>query len=314
MVPSNKKKDMSKPIPEVVYNPKSQITYRRGSYLGKGGFARCYELIDRNKTVFAGKAVAKSALLKPSNKEKMAQEISIHKALSHKHIVQLYTYFEDPDYIYLILELCENRSLMELQKRRYFVTEPEARYFMYQIVYAVQYLHKRLIIHRDLKLGNIFINSNMQLKVGDFGLATQLTDRDERRDTLCGTPNYIAPEMLHRKKHSFEVDIWACGCILYTFICGRPPFETSSLQETYTRIKHCTFEFPSVVGCRAAEVITQLLHPEPAKRPHAIDILKFKFFTMGFNPKDIPKSCLTTVPKLDGRQLCGGQMDSDFVY
>jgi polo-like kinase 1 len=313
MIPSNKKKDMAKPIPETVINPTTQTVYRRGQYLGKGGFARCYELIDKSKSVFAGKAVAKSALLKPSNKEKMAQEISIHKALSHKHIVQLFSYFEDNDYIYLILELCENRSLMELQKRRNYVTEPEARYFMYQIVYAVQYLHERLIIHRDLKLGNIFINGNMQLKVGDFGLATQLTHRDERKDTLCGTPNYIAPEMLQRKKHSFEVDIWACGCILYTFICGRPPFETSSLQETYSRIKHCAFEFPSVVGYHASELITQLLHPDPSKRPRAMDILNFKFFVSGFTPKDLPKSCLTNTPKIDHRQLCGGQMDSQLL-
>lgn len=95
---------------------------------------------------------------------------------------------------------------------------------------GVAYLHDNLIIHRDLKLGNVFLDKHMVCKIGDFGLATKLKDKDERKDTVCGTPNYIAPEMLHRQKHSFEVDIWALGCILYTLLVGQPPFETTSLQ------------------------------------------------------------------------------------
>ncbi len=95
---------------------------------------------------------------------------------------------------------------------------------------ACEYLHDRRIIHRDLKLGNLFINDEMQVKIGDFGLATTLDYDGERKKTLCGTPNYIAPEMLEKKGHSFEVDIWAIGCILYTLLVGNPPFETQTLK------------------------------------------------------------------------------------
>ena len=96
---------------------------------------------------------------------------------------------------------------------------------MSQIVSSLKYLHKHNVIHRDLKLGNLFINNDMRVKVGDFGLATKLTRPDERKKTICGTPNYIAPEILEGKNgHSFEVDIWSTGVILYTLLVGKPPF------------------------------------------------------------------------------------------
>ena len=106
------------------------------------------------------------------------------------------------------------QSLMELHKRRREVTEPEVRYFVRQVVQACDYLHKNHIIHRDLKLGNLFLNDEMEVKIGDFGLATRVEREGERKRTLCGTPNYIAPEVLGKKGHSYEVDAWSLGCIV----------------------------------------------------------------------------------------------------
>ena len=94
----------------------------------------------------------------------MSQEIVLHKALAHKYVVQLFTYFEDSNFVYVVLELCRRRSLMELHKRRKAVTEPEARYFMNQILLGCKYIHETKIIHRDLKLGNIFLNDNMEVR------------------------------------------------------------------------------------------------------------------------------------------------------
>lgn len=100
------------------------------------------------------------------------------------------------------------------------------------------YLVKAKVIHRDLKLGNLFLSDKMELKLGDFGLATKLEFDGERKRTICGTPNYIAPEVLEGKKgHSFEVDIWSFGVIMYTLLIGKPPFETSDVKTTYKRIK-----------------------------------------------------------------------------
>ena len=148
----------------------------------------------QDSPVVAGKIVPKSLLVKQHQREKMAQEISLHKTLNHPYIVKLYSYFEDKvsstkeivisakkaiekvisvvlklyfqllqDFVYIILELCRRRSLMELHKRRKAITEPETRYFMKQILLGVKYLHDNKIIHRDLKLGNIFLNDNMEV-------------------------------------------------------------------------------------------------------------------------------------------------------
>ena len=101
---------------------------------------------------------------------------------------------------------------------------------------------------------------------------------------------------------------------MYTLLCGRPPFETSSLQETYSRIKRCAYNFPSVVGVHASEVITQLLHPDCFKRPRVHDIQNFTFFTHGYIPRELPRSCLSSAPKLDSTVLCGGNCDSVSFY
>ena len=149
--------------------------------------------------------------------------LRLHKAVANTYLVKLYSYFEDSNFVYIVLEICRKRSLMELHKRRKAITEPETRYFMRHILLGVLYLHENKIIHRDLKLGNVFLNDNMECKIGDFGLATKVDYDGERKKTLCGTPNYIAPEVLGKKGHSYEVDVWSLGCILYTLLVGKPP-------------------------------------------------------------------------------------------
>lgn len=227
----------------------------------------------------------------------MAMEIAIHRNLQHKHVVGFHGFFEDDNNVYVVLELCRRRSLMELHKRRRAITEPETRYFMNQIVLGVQYMHNIKVIHRDLKLGNLFIDDEMNIKIGDFGLATREEFEGERKRTLCGTPNYIAPEVLSKKGHSFEVDTWSLGCIMYTLLVGKPPFETTSLKETYQKIRSNDYYIPSNVSTPARTLISRLLQKDPAKRPDMTTILKDDFFTSGYLPPKLPTSCLTTTPR-----------------
>lgn len=112
---------------------------------------------------------------------------------------------------------------MDVVRRRVKLTEPEVACIMKQILDGVQFLHDKRIIHRDLKLGNIFLGHGMQIKLGDFGLAAQLESDEERKCTICGTPNYIAPEILDGANggHSYEVDVWSMGVIMYTMLIGK---------------------------------------------------------------------------------------------
>ena len=125
-------------------------------------------------------------------------------------------------------EYCAMKSLLHVMKSRKVLTEPEVRYYMLQICEGVRYIHKRNILHRDLKLGNMFLTWDMTLKIGDFGLATQTPSGSENgsgeANTLCGTPNYIAPEVLRKQGHGVEADIWAMGCMMYAMLVGTPPF------------------------------------------------------------------------------------------
>uniref|UniRef100_A0A8K9V6N4 Serine/threonine-protein kinase PLK n=1 Tax=Oncorhynchus mykiss TaxID=8022 RepID=A0A8K9V6N4_ONCMY len=287
-----------KDIPDILVDPRTLKKYSRGRFLGKGGFAKCYEITDmETKEVFAGKVVPKSMIVKPHQREKMSSEISIHKSLDNPHIVGFHGFFEDDDFVFVVLEICRRRSLLELHKRRKAVTEPEARYYMMQLVKGCQYLHNNRVIHRDLKLGNIFLSDDMDVKIGDFGLATTIEFDGERKKTLCGTPNYIAPEVLCKKGHSFEVDVWSLGCILYTLLVGKPPFETSCLKETYNRIKKNNYTIPWQINPVAASLIKRMLHADPSQRPTVSQLLTDEFFTEGYIPLRLPTTCLTVPPR-----------------
>ena len=277
--------------------------YYKGRLLGKGGFAKCYEFTcSENKKIFAAKVVAKSGLVKSRAKQKLISEIKIHKSLHHPQIVAFEHYFEDTENVYILLEMCHNQTLNELLKRRKRLTEIEVQCYIVQLIKALKYLHSHRVIHRDLKLGNLFLTDKMELKVGDFGLATKLDFEGERKRTVCGTPNYIAPEILDGKTgHSYEVDIWSLGVIIYTLIIGKPPFETRDVKTTYKRIKMNAYTFPetAIISEAAKSLISQILVTDPAKRPTLDQILTHDFFNQGTSiPKLLPASTLACTPSL----------------
>ena len=277
--------------------------YIKGRLLGKGGFAKCYEFINQEtEHSSAAKIIPKKSLVKSRAKQKLISEIKIHKSLHHPNIVAFEHYFEDSENVYLLIEICHNQTLNELLKRRKKLTELEVQCYAVQIIKALKYLHSHRVIHRDLKLGNLFISEKMEIKVGDFGLATKLEFDGERKRTVCGTPNYIAPEILEGKTgHSYEVDVWSLGVIMYTLIIGKPPFETNNVKETYKRIKMGNYSFPenAVISEPAKDLIQSILVLDPHKRPKLEEILNHDFFNIGINiPKTMQQSTLACPPSL----------------
>ncbi|XP_077515746.1 serine/threonine-protein kinase PLK1-like [Amblyomma americanum] len=292
--------NVNRPVPKDVIDREANRKYLLGKFLGKGGFAKCYELVDEaTNTMFAGKVITKDRLVKNYHKEMLAQEVRIHRSLTHKHIVGFKGYTEDEKNVYIIMELCTRRSLMEMLRRRKTLTETEARYILHQLLLACRYMVQKRVIHRDLKLANLLLNEDMELKVCDFGMATRIDHVGERKKNLCGTPNFMAPEILSNTGHSFEVDVWSIGCILYTLLVGSPPFATSSMEETCYRIQKNVFHMPSTLSSTASALIRRILQIEPERRPSIEDILEDDFLTYGPLPSLLPTSCLVTEPRFD---------------
>ncbi|CAJ1380509.1 unnamed protein product [Effrenium voratum] len=288
--------------------------YQKGKFLGKGGFAKCYEVQDlESKEFFAAKIVSKASITKPRAHAKLRSEIAIHRELRHEKVVKFYDFFEDQEHVYIMLEVCPNQTLNEFMRRRPAkrLSEQEAIFYNYDLILALQYLHRRRIIHRDLKLGNLFLDKNMRLKVGDFGLAAQLEFSGDKRRTICGTPNYIAPEILEGKHgHSFEVDIWSLGVIVYTMVFGRPPFETSDVKTTYKKIKNNQYVFPEAVrvSMQVKDLIRRILQTDPSTRPSLDDILNSSWFCTSRVPPPMPDSVssCSASPRLQVMPTYGG--------
>jgi polo-like kinase 1 len=288
-------------IEEKINNSDKIVKYERGKFLGKGGFAKCYEMkrVDTGK-IYAAKLFEKKALVNQKSRNKLINEIKLHKKLHHQNIVNFEHFFEDKENVYILLELCSNQTLNELVKRRKRLTEIEVQCYLLQIIKALKYIHSHKIIHRDLKLGNLFITQKLELKLGDFGLAAKLDYEGQRRRTLCGTPNYIAPEILEQKNgHSYEVDIWSLGVVMYTMLFGRPPFETVDVNLTYKRIKMKNYSFPEniKVDPTAKKLISSILNLDPSKRPSLDAIAEHDFFKMYHSvPVLMPLSTLACPP------------------
>eukprot|EP00605_Chrysophyceae_sp_TOSAG23-4_P002605 GSChrysophyteH1.ASY1.ANO1.2876.1 assembled CDS len=276
--------------------------YLRGKLLGKGGFAKCFLGTSmQSKNQYALKIVSKDSLVKPRAKQKLQTEIKIHRTLNHTNVVRFERFFEDSRNAYMLLELCANNSMSDLMKRRKKLCDYEARFYLLQIISSLKYLHAHGVIHRDLKLGNLFIDHRMRVKVGDFGLATRLSHADERKKTVCGTPNYIAPEILEGKDgHSFEVDVWSTGVILYTVLVGKPPFESKDVKSTYKRIVANQYSFPdhTQVCEHAKNLVRHMLQARPEKRPSWNTVLEHSFFSRSsaYTPKTLPESALRDMP------------------
>lgn len=261
-----------------------------------------YQVQGPDGKAMAFKAIMKDALLhQRKNRQKVLAEILIHRSLHHPNIVHFIDLFQDEANVYFKLELCSNGSMNDMVRTRGRCLDEEARFYMVQILAGTKFMHVNHVIHRDLKLGNIFLDSSMNIKIGDFGLAALLKDPEERKKTMCGTPNYIAPEILYEGNgngHSFEVDIWSVGVILYTLLSGKPPFQTSSVPAIYEKIRKNDYTIPEYVHPDAADLIRSILTPNPSERPSLVEIMNHPWFTAGRIPLQVPSTATKTAPHL----------------
>ncbi|EPB89313.1 AUR protein kinase [Mucor circinelloides 1006PhL] len=255
-----------------------------GKTLGRGNFGSVF--LAREKAsgfIVALKVMYKEQLTALGIQKQLRREVDIQGKLKHPNILRLYGYFHDESRIFLILEYAANGVLYEELRSRVKFTEEEAARYTAQMVNALIYLHGKRVIHRDIKPENLMLGINGEVKIGDFGWSTHFYDSNRRR-TLCGTLDYLPPEMVEGRMHDENVDLWSLGILLYELIVGSPPFEEKQAEDddtssaiTYERIRNVDLQFPRHVSKDAADLIRNLLKYSSKDRLPLRDIMYHPF-------------------------------------
>nr|XP_060628057.1 aurora kinase A [Anolis sagrei ordinatus]XP_060628058.1 aurora kinase A [Anolis sagrei ordinatus]XP_060628059.1 aurora kinase A [Anolis sagrei ordinatus] len=256
----------------------SMDDFEIGRPLGKGKFGNVYLAREKeSKFILALKVLFKSQLEKAGVEHQIRREVEIQSHLRHPNIIRLYGYFHDATRVYLILEHAPRGEVYkELQKLSKFDEQRTATY-MTELADALLYCHSKSVIHRDIKPENLLLGSNGELKIADFGWSVHAPD--SRRSTLCGTLDYLPPEMIEGKRHDEKVDLWSLGVLCYEFLVGKPPFEAKTYQETYRAISKVDYKFPPFVTEGARDLISKLLKHNPNHRLPLEEVLKHPWVT-----------------------------------
>jgi len=208
-------------------------------------------------------------------------EIEILKAINHPHIVPMFAIFDTDKTLFIVMELMEGGELYDEIIRRKSFTEGDASYIMRQLVEALDYLHQQGIVHRDLKLENLLLvkKDSLEIKLADFGLSRIYSGK--KMQTACGTPFYIAPDIIKGKGYGPEVDMWAAGVILYVLLSGRLPFAAEKNNQLFKMILGGELVFKSpqfdTVSDQAKDLISRLIVVLPENRFNARQVLDHPF-------------------------------------
>lgn len=254
------------------------------SVLGRGGFAKVV-LVRRRGTdeVYAMKILKKRALLERKQTRHTQTERSVLGFVNHPFIVGLHFAFQTQSSLYFVLDYCAGGELFHhLQKRKRF-SEDTTRFFTAQLVLALSYLHTRGVVYRDLKPENILLSENGYIRIADFGLSKENMKQTEGSTSFCGTPEYLAPEIINGTGHGTAVDWWSLGMLVYEMLTGLPPWYTTSKPMLYDRLRSAELEFKSRVSPVARDLISRFLQRDPTRRlgtgPTGLrDIVEHPFF------------------------------------
>jgi serine/threonine protein kinase len=283
----NKVKIRFLPIPpSVAANLESEAKisdFEVKSTLGEGSFGKVYQ-VKHKKTgaIYAIKAIDKRNKNNQDGKPYFRREIEIMYKVNHPNIVRLFSHFEDDDYCYFVMEYISKGNLFSVknkQKSKCFGEATVASY-MRDVISAVYYLHNMVppIIHRDIKPENVLLHEDGKLKLTDFGWSNYI-DGNVVRSTYCGTPVYLAPEMIKEIGHDESLDIWCIGVLMFELLTGDIPFVGNNMNVLTENIIKTKISWPKDMNPHAKDLIKKILKPDPKDRISLSDMLKHPFFT-----------------------------------
>ncbi|CAM8975151.1 unnamed protein product [Rhodiola kirilowii] len=259
--------------------------YEIGKLLGHGSFAKVYSARNvKNEQHVAIKVIDKEKILKGGLIAHIKREISILRRVRHPNIVQLFEVMATKSKIYFVMEYVRGGELFnKVAKGR--LKEEVARKYFQQLISAVGFCHARGVFHRDLKPENLLLDENGDLKVSDFGLSavSDQIRQDGLFHTFCGTPAYVAPEVLARRGYdAAKVDIWSCGVILFVLMAGYLPFHDHNVMAMYKRIYKGEFRCPKWFSSQLIHLLHRLLDTNPETRMKIPEIMEHRWFRKGF--------------------------------
>ncbi|OIR57346.1 MAG: AGC protein kinase [Amphiamblys sp. WSBS2006] len=244
--------------------------------IGKGSFGRVYLAKDPEGMIVAVKTIAKTRISCKEELEALVEEKKTLRSTTdsrHPFLIQMHACFQDISRVYFVMEYVGGGDLMHRIQQRAFTGE-QTRQYAAQIVLALEFLHDRKIIYRDLKLDNILLGLDGYLKVADYGLCKTSLDYTQTTETFCGTPEFIAPEIIQHRKYNMAVDWWSFGVLLYEMLLGRPPFSGEENEDIFREILEKEPEYPQQLSPDEKDLLERLLKKNPEER-------------LGFHHRDI---------------------------
>ncbi|XP_070591068.1 cGMP-dependent protein kinase 2-like isoform X2 [Erythrolamprus reginae] len=236
--------------------------------LGTGGFGTVElvrNTVEGQDYFFALKRLRKDHVVQKRQQDHVLMEKKVLQQSHCPFIVRLFSTFRDSRHVYLLLEFCQGGELWaKLREVRCF-SEPVSIFCSACVVEALDYLHGQGIVYRDLKPENLMLDAKGYIKLVDFGFAKALR-RGEKTYSFCGTPEYLAPEILRHEGHDYAVDFWTLGVLIFEMLVGRPPFHSTEPQKIYSRIMDGVFSFPAFVSEAACSLVAKLCRRRPGQR------------------------------------------------
>lgn len=261
-------------IPEA---PKSIGPYTFVKLLGVGAFAAVYEAKHTVTMVpVAVKVVSKQKLQQnPGEFELLQREVAIMKQLDFPFIVAFYEPLDDENNFYLVMELADEGTLLDLINRNQGMSDKQAKRLFYQLVLSLEYLHRhKRIAHRDLKAENVMLDKNGNIRLVDFGLSKGFSESQVFLLTTCGSPAYVAPEIIRESPYTTAADLWSAGVLLYAMVFGTLPFGGDNLPELLNEIVEKELVVPKHVSPELRDLLGRLMTKDPAQRIRLEDVKK----------------------------------------
>jgi serine/threonine protein kinase len=258
--------------------------------LGEGSFGKVFKVLKKDTgKLYAMKSMKKQTLINNNQIRYAVTEAQIMREMDHAYVLKLMFSFQTPDYLHMVMELCEHGDLSQQLDQHQFFEEQLARFICAELILGIQHVHEKGVLYRDLKPENILIDADGHIRLGDFGLAkqgraSQVEAGKVVAQSFCGSPAYLAPEMLSKSGVSQSGDVYQIGVVLYEMLVGIPPFYNDNITILYQNISKGKLKVPKYLSKNVKNLLNKILHRDPNKRP-TLEQMKADIFFAGIDWK-----------------------------